>query len=93
MDDEFLDSLPPHLRNQLLEAVEVDADGNLVKHKSNKRPKLLWWLIPIFLFWSFPLLIIGALLCVTIIGISIGVPLIFLGFWPVAVIFGKAMGA
>ena len=100
--DLLMDRLGPSTQAKVLAAIDVDGEGNVwgkpedwPKAPRNTQKKFLWLLpLPfVLVFWTIPLVLVGCLMCLTIVLAMFGVPLVMLGAIPLAFITGKVAGA
>ena len=92
--DLLMDRLPMHARNKVLAAIDSNEDLDLIevpiedkKHFHRKWPFLV--MIPVLFLWTLPLLLVGALLCCTIILAPLGFLVMAISCWPIAYLFVK----
>jgi hypothetical protein len=83
-----MDALPSGLRMKVLDAVEVDDEGHVTRvSKDGKAPgKVKWYMFPLWMaaFWfAFPFVIVGAIVCLSLVFIPVGMAIIVVGCYPI----------
>lgn len=79
--DQLLDSLPPHLRKQVLNRVELPDDLRADKDETTKHKVLreTGWIVGFTLvcvFWTLPVFLFGVMLCLTLFLAPVGIMII-----------------
>lgn len=94
-----MDQLPLHLQNKVLQAIEVDEEGNITRaaYKAKvktqtkfHRPTIVKASF-VMVFWAMPLTAIGLACIVTVILAPVGIALMVAGCGPLAKLLGRSL--
>lgn len=84
-EDEIFEDLPPKLRKRVLKYWATGQDEDDVPQaKQVYRSQFKWWKLGLAYLWAAPWAIVGVVLSATVIGLPLGLPMIFIGCYPVA---------
>jgi hypothetical protein len=90
--DQMFDRLSSWAQNKVLEAMGNPAQNKPLpkqkepkQPKQNRKPRYGWIFPPLLLITfliGFPVVAVGVILCATVVGIPLGVPIMFIGTFP-----------
>lgn len=95
MADLIMDRLPLHQRNAVLQAMYQGEDVDISPQGQARRPSyfraigVIAILIPIVFLWALPLMLVGMLLCLTVVLAPVGLLLMTLGSSPINHVVGR----
>lgn len=89
-----MDALPVGLRGKILDLIEVDDEGHVtqIHRELASTGKVKWYMYVLWLasfVFAIPFVLLGALVCLTLIGIPIGIAIIGIGCLPLSTVTGR----